>query len=142
MQGISEAIVSTRTDLERLQTIHKLFVFQINKGDQPQSPVWSLKFVEGDLRLKFLDHEFRAAPRSVVLDSRFAANEYAFVGSLGGKEHVLLGLDLLPDGGLFINSKLDAGSRICDYNNTYVVNKILSKIHEAAMSSPLFAPIG
>ena len=142
MQQIDEAIASNQIDLIKLQTIHNLFVPEINKGYQPQSSVLSLKFVDGYISLKFLDQEFRATRRVVVLDSRFAANEYAFVGAIGDKEHVLLCLYLVPEGGLFLNSKLDPASHLCDYNNTYVVKKIMSKVHEAVMSSIFFAPLG
>lgn len=142
MHQNDEAIATTQMDLEKLQIIHKLFVFEINKGYQPQSPVWYLKFVDDYISLKFLDQEFRATRRVVVLDSRFAANEYAFVGAIGDKEHVLLCLYLVPEGGLFLSSNLDPASHLCDYNNTYVVKKIMSKVHEAVMSSIFFAPLG
>lgn len=141
MSQKNEILETARSDFERLQVIHKVFVSQINRKDQPQSPVWSLKFVDGVLCVSFLDLEFRANRRSVAVDSRFVANEYAFTGAIGSKEHVLLCIYLVPDGGLYFSSKLDAATRICDCNNPYVINNIIIKLFDAAMSSPLFAPL-
>lgn len=98
MSQKNEILETARSDFERLQVIHKVFVSQINRRDQPQSSVWSLKFVDGVFCVSFLDLEFRANRRSVAVDSRFVANEYAFTGAIGGKEHVLLCIYLVPDG--------------------------------------------
>lgn len=98
MSQKNEILETARSDFERLQVIHKVFVSQINRKDQPQSSVWSLKFVDGGLCVSFLDLEFRANRRSVAVDSRLVANEYAFTGAIGGKEHVLLCIYLVPDG--------------------------------------------
>ena len=100
----------------------------------------SLKVLDGALCVSYLELEFRAARRSVAADSRLVANEYAFVGSIDGQEHVLLYLYLTPDGNLYFNSSLKVDSRLCDYNNQYVVKNILAKIEVTALSSRFFAP--
>ena len=134
MQQRNETVAAAFSDFQRLKTIHQAFIEEIKKQDQSQSQVSSLKVVDGTLCVSYLELEFRAARRSVAAEFRLVANEYAFVGSIGGQEHVLLCLYLTPDGNLYLNSSLDVASRLCDYNNQYVVSNILAYSTETGRS--------
>ncbi|MDT3734949.1 MAG: hypothetical protein ROZ00_01820 [Denitratisoma sp.] len=142
MQETNVTIATSFSDFQRLKAIHQAFVEEIQKQEQAQLAVASLKVVEGALCVSYLELEFRAVRRSVAVDFRLIANEYAFVGSIGDQEHVLLCLYLSPDGNLHLKSSLDDESRLCDYNNQYLVKNILTKIQLAALSSSFFAPHG
>jgi hypothetical protein len=141
MQETNVTVITAFSDFQRLKTIHQAFIEEIQKQEQAQLPVASLKVVDGALCVSYLELEFRAARRSVAVDFRLIANEYAFVGSIGGQEHVLLCLYLTSDGSLYLNSSLEEENRLCDYNNQYVVRNILDKIRVAALSSRFFAPV-
>jgi hypothetical protein len=132
-----EAVFS---DYQQLKTIHQGFIDEIKRQEQAQQPMSSLKVVDGVLCVSYLELEFRAVRRSVAAESRLVANEYAFVGSIDGQEHALLYLYLTPDGNLYFNSSLEVDSRLCDYNNQYVVKNILAKIKVTALSSRFFEP--
>lgn len=142
MQQRNETIQAAFSDFQRLKTIHQRFVEEIQRHAQEQSPESSLTAEIEILSASYLGLEFRAVRRSVAANHRLVANEYAFVGSIGSQEQLLLCLYLTPNGGLYLNSSLDDSTRICDFNNQYVVNNILAKLQVTALSSPFFASRG
>lgn len=142
MQQRNEMTQAAFSDFQRLKTIHRRFIEGIQRHAQEQSPVSSLTAEGETLSASYLELEFRAVRRAVAVNDRLVANEYAFVGSIGDQERLLLCLYLTPDGGLYLNSSLDNSNRLCDFNNEYVVNNILSELQATALSSSFFAPLG
>lgn len=142
MQKNNLTIKTAFSDFQNLKNIHEAFIKEIRGQEEDRKTLSSLKVVNQILCVTFLELEFHAVRRTVASDFRLIANEYAFVGSIDSQEHVLFYLYLTPDGGLYLNSSLDSDSRLCDFNNMFVVSNILERIQIAALSSPFFVPHG
>jgi hypothetical protein len=134
-----QLISAAFSDFQGLLDIHLRFIEEIGKCAKNQFSTSSLTIKDDGLSITYLDLNLSASRRTVAIDSQLVANEYAFEGiTFNNEKHTLLCLYLTPNGVLYLDSSLT--TRLCDYNNQYVVKNILSKIQLSALSSPFFSP--
>lgn len=139
MQQPNPLITAAFSDFQGLLDIHLRFIEEIEKHAEDQSSTSSLKVQDGNLLISYLDCKLSATRRTVAINSKLVANEYAFGGTTFDKDKcILLCIYLTSNGILFLDPSLT--NRLCDYDNQYVVKKILSEVQLAALSSCFFSP--
>ena len=122
-------------DLERM---NNMFVGDLNTASKTTSNLGTLSVSATSISCVCHGQTVVAGHRPVAVDGHISALEYDFVIEWKKEELSTLRLYLQPNG--VITHDAQGTSKVCDFNNTYIKNHILSALSAALLASPIYAP--
>ena len=138
MKAVHDAVLAVVGDQRRLTERHSAFLAELAKHANRMPEYGAIQVVGSGLSANCYGVQLEVVCRSVAKDGRFTAIEYAFFGTLGTDRHLVYTLYLAPNGMLTSDSALS--SKVCDFNNTYLAENVVSGLAAAFLKSPLVKP--
>ena len=139
MDASQQQAIKATSEINRLQGIHKMFIAELETAAKTDSQIGTLSVSMDIISCSCLGCNVTATYRPIVLDGKISALEYDFVTPWKKEELSILRIYLQPDGIFTRDAK--GTEKLCDFNNTYIKNLILSAVSESLLKSPVYAPI-
>ena len=124
--------------LTRLHKIDQRFRDHVKTVGTTVKDLGSLTAPDGEIAASCLEVQVHVARKPIAVDGSPALFEYVFGEMKEGALKPYLRLYLAPSGNLFTD--VQCQTRVCDFDNTYIVKNILLELAHALLHSEHFAP--
>jgi hypothetical protein len=132
-------VANAQNGINRLTNVHQSFLTHLGQGGGSTHFAGALSVADGVLSVDACGHSLMAVPRVVHHGGHDFAVEYTFAYMTKDVTTPIWRF-YLTENGLLVSSLADDTSRLCDFNNQYVVERLLTEVSTAVLKSFLFAP--
>ena len=132
----SDSIDRALSSLKKIEALHQQFVTQFSNSTTTRAG--SIASVNGELQVACFGNNVACKARPILQDESVAYEYHFSVRPDAGDEISLVSAYLTQDG--HINAPLVQGSRICDFNNQYIAERVVDLVANAMLRSAFFAP--
>lgn len=136
-----EMIVLFSNAKNRLQAIartNEVFLGHVSQHGTSAKIGNTLVVIDGVLSVNIYGYTLTATPRTVRAGSGYFAMEYTFIYAHGDAATSIWRF-YLTENGRIVSSLSSETARICDYDNTYLGDRLLVPLYLALLESTLFA---
>jgi len=140
MQNDKAVIVDVARKIDEMNQRKRKFHECIELSEATPNLPGKLEVKFGGIRIECFDHTITATPR-LVMDAEHEdiLVEYDFQTDFKDKPISIWRAYLVSSGILYSDPSCEAQHRICDYNNEYIRDTIITKVAKGLLQSPVFA---
>lgn len=124
--------------IKLLDEQNQLFINELATAKEPNCNIGKLTTSHSKVSCFCLNRTLTATYRHVVVENKLSAVEYNFVVIWKNEEVSVLCLYLQIGGIITYDAK--GSEKLCDFNNTYIKNHILSAVSLALLKSKVYVP--
>lgn len=124
--------------IEQLKDFHSQFIGHIKTSTRTQNITGIFNFDDDEITAICLDTPLSIKHKYVVRNNMPAAIEYSFSANHEDESLIIFIMYLESNGILYTD--YETTTKLCDYNNTYVANNILTAVAKKLLTSAIFAP--
>lgn len=132
-------IANAQNRMNRLKETHDSFLTNLASHGTSQKLSNNLTATNGVISTVVWGHTLSAVPRIVRDGESDFAVEYTFEHKAGDVVTPIWRFYIMESGYL-VSSLSSEGARLCDFNNLYIAEQLLTPINTAVLASKLFAP--
>jgi len=138
VQDTDGRINTAVSGLERLGEMHNSFLQMIESRPGANQDAGVIGVSDGEITMNCLGVDLSVRHKFVVRNGLPATIEYSFLAKYRDDELLIFNMYLEPNGVVYVD--LNAETRLCDFNNTYISKIVLYKVAEMLLDSEVFAP--